>query len=155
MCFVPMFDLRFDENHIPQLVKVQAVESTVESIITPTDVFTLMNASFDMGNMTVECVYVLSLDAKHQIRAIFEVSKGGDAYSIFPIRDMVLRLILSGAHKVVVCHNHPTNNCSPSSDDILCTEKFAEVLKLVDIPLLDHIIVGHDTFYSFMENKLI
>ena len=62
-------------------------------------------------------------------------------------------VILSNASSVMLLHNHPSGSCEPSEQDVLITDRMQEVYKLMDIKLLDHIIIGSDSFYSFTENS--
>ena len=52
-------------------------------------------------------------------------------------------------------HNHPSNNVYPSKEDIRFTNSLLKISKLQGIPLLDHIIVGENTYYSFYENNML
>lgn len=59
------------------------------------------------------------------------------------------------AYSIVCMHNHPSNNVSPSKEDIRFTNSLLKISKLQGIPLLDHIIVGENTYYSFYENNML
>jgi DNA repair protein RadC len=57
----------------------------------------------------------------------------------------------SKASSMIVCHNHPSGNMVPSESDIALTRKIAEACKLLDMTLLDHLIVGHNKYYSLKD----
>ena len=59
------------------------------------------------------------------------------------------------AHFVIIMHNHPTGDPTPSNDDIAVTERFAKAGKILGIELLDHIIFGDNVFTSFKKDKLL
>ena len=59
------------------------------------------------------------------------------------------------AEYIVLLHNHPSGDPSPSEDDMLSTDRIASCGRLMGIPLMDHIIIGDNRYYSFRENHLI
>jgi DNA repair protein RadC len=56
---------------------------------------------------------------------------------------------------MILCHNHPSGKVNPSDSDIKLTNKLVNAGKVLDINILDHIIVGEDTFYSFADENQI
>ncbi len=62
---------------------------------------------------------------------------------------------MNGVNAIIVCHNHPSDECDPSEDDKNITERLVKVSKIIGIKLLDHIIITNNKFYSFFENDLI
>lgn len=59
------------------------------------------------------------------------------------------------AKNIVLTHNHPTASCEPSSDDISCTETIKNLMQTLDIETIDHIIIAHGSYFSFVEHNLI
>lgn len=70
-------------------------------------------------------------------------------------REIFIRALLSGAVNIILCHNHPSGETTPSSEDIKITKAVSEAGKLIGITLLDHIIIGGDSYYSFDEFNLL
>lgn len=72
-------------------------------------------------------------------------------------REMIKSTILSNAAKIIMIHNHPSNRIEPSDYDVEITDRLNHLCKLIEIPLLDHIIIGTDTsrYYSFAEKGKI
>ncbi|MCR9247940.1 MAG: DNA repair protein RadC [bacterium] len=98
-----------------------------------------------------ESFYAVLLDARHRVLTLHVVSTGSvDAAPVHP-REVFSPAIRDGAAAVVVAHNHPSGDPSPSADDRLVTERLREVGTLVGIPLLDHLVVGAERFYTFAE----
>ena len=58
-------------------------------------------------------------------------------------------------HHIILVHTHPSGNSTPSTADIKATEKLREALKLFDIELLDHIVIGDGQYYSFADKEVI
>ena len=97
------------------------------------------------------CLYV---DSRHRLIAAEDLFRGTiDGASVHP-REVVRSVILRGAAAVLLYHNHPSGQVTPSRADELITHKLKEALQLVDVRVLDHIIVGEST-YSMAEHGLI
>ena len=59
--------------------------------------------------------------------------------------------LLSGATRLIVAHNHPSGDCTPSSDDLSLTRQLAQAGRIMGVPLLDHVIIGGDRHLSIHE----
>lgn len=70
-------------------------------------------------------------------------------------REVFLAAILARAAAVILCHNHPSGDPTPSADDRRVTEQLAAAGRLLDIPVHDHVIVGADSYVSFAEAGLL
>lgn len=76
-------------------------------------------------------------------------------YSIVHPREVFKEAYILSASAIICVHNHPSNNLRPSRDDIEITNKLKEIGTILDIQVLDHIIIGKNTYFSFLENDLI
>ncbi len=83
------------------------------------------------------------------------VSKGGISATVVDIRLILREALNEYASGIILAHNHPTNNCVPSEQDINITTKLKNAAKLMDINLLDHIIVCDDKYYSFADENIL
>lgn len=105
------------------------------------------------------------LDKEHLILAMVDtkcclikdvvLSIGTVNGSLISSRDIYIEALKSGAVSIILLHNHPSGNPSPSSQDISVTDTVANAGKIIGIRLLDHIIIGDNTYFSFKSNKLI
>ena len=94
---------------------------------------------------------VLYLNNQHQLISDEILFSGTiDSCSVYP-RELVKRALELDANAIILCHNHPSGITTPSQADHTITSQIKNCLDLFSIRLLDHIIVGHDT-YSFAEN---
>ncbi|MFH2122033.1 MAG: DNA repair protein RadC [Pseudomonadota bacterium] len=92
----------------------------------------------------------LFLDTKNCILAWREMFQGTiDSTTVYP-REVVKEALRLNAAKVILAHNHPSGNTDPSPQDIELTKKLKEILKIIDVKVLDHIIVG-DNLTSFTD----
>lgn len=109
---------------------------------------------FKLGGKEREVFSLMLLDNQHRMIDYVELFHGTvNAASVYP-REVVKAVLLDNAAAVICAHNHPSGVCEPSQADIAITKRLKESLALIDVPLLDHVIVG-ETTYSFAENNLM
>ena len=98
-----------------------------------------------------EVFAILCLSTKHRVIAYHEVSRGTlDATLVHP-REVFKAAILANSAAIILCHNHPSGDTTPSADDIQLTRRLAGAGALLGVDVLDHIIVGDGRYYSFKE----
>jgi DNA repair protein RadC len=109
-----------------------------------------------LADKTTEEFYALFLNAANKLLAIESISNGGITSTVVDCRVLFKKaLAVEGTTQLIVAHNHPSGNLSPSEQDKRLTEKILEGGKLLDIRLLDHIIVAANQYFSFSDNGLI
>lgn len=102
-----------------------------------------------------EYFYCLYLNHKHELIERKLLFMGTINQSIVHPREVFKEAYLSSASSVICLHNHPSNDVRPSKEDISFTNKLVEIGKIQGIPILDHIIVGENSYYSFYEHHNI
>jgi DNA repair protein RadC len=95
------------------------------------------------------------LDSRHRILRQREIYVGTMNHAFVSTRDILRHALADNAAAVVLYHNHPSGDPAPSAEDLAFTRKTAESLKLTDIDLLDHIIVGANRYYSMRQKGLL
>ncbi len=110
---------------------------------------------FNVGYSNQEEFFVVYLNGKGSIIKSEVLYKGSKNSSIVAVDEILRKAIILKASGIVVAHNHPSDNVEPSVNDINVTKKLYESSLLVDIPLLDHIIIGKSGYYSFKQNKIL
>lgn len=109
---------------------------------------------FKLGHYEREVFSILLLDNRHRLISFQELFYGTiDSASIYP-REVVKAVFNANAAAVIFAHNHPSGNAEPSTADKLITERLVDALRLIDVSVLDHIIVGHNSV-SFAERGLL
>ena len=98
-----------------------------------------------------ESFFVLLLDGRHRILGFRVISTGSLQNAPVHPREVFVAAIREGAAALVVAHNHPSGDPSPSTEDRRVTERLRRVGELVGIELLDHVVVGQERFYSFAD----
>ena len=120
-------------------------------IRTPSDLIPFVN-HFAMSEK--EHFLSVTLNGGHDIIQIHVVAVGTcNRLSVHP-RDVFADAIKDNAAGIILCHNHPSGNSEPSSEDVETTRSLLKVSEIVGIPILDHIIIDYNSYYSFMENGL-
>lgn len=111
-------------------------------------------ASFVMGTLRfsqVEEFAVLLLNTKKEVTGIEYISKGTVDCTVVHPREVFGVAVEKSAHSIILVHNHPTGDVTPSREDRMLTRRLREGGELLGIPVLDHIIIGDGEYYSFLE----
>lgn len=147
------YDLRM-KNRLPVLREVQNYgEQNV--CVNPSDMARMINSIFECETLCEEHVWAIAFNTKLKPIGVFEISHGTDESCAITPRELFTRLLLCGAKRFVLAHNHPSGDVSPSNEDRETTERFQECGKVMNIPLIDHIIIGDRNYYSFCELGII
>ena len=136
-----------------QMVKESTLFYDARNLVDPETAVELVKPLFDMADR--EMMVVVSLTTKMEPLAVEIAAVGGINACGIDIRDIFKHSILNNAAYVMCFHNHPSGCSEPSYQDELLTKKMEEGGRLLGIQLVDHIIVGGDTFYSFRRNGQI
>lgn len=102
-----------------------------------------------------ECVILVCLDAKTQILSEQKLSEGSVRMSLISPREIFLAALQCGAVNIMLVHNHPSGDPTPSQADRELTANVRELGDKMDIRLLDHIIIGDNRYTSFKEARLL
>jgi len=129
------------------------VEEPKRKVCSPKDVYTLMYPK--MREQKKEKFITLCLDTKNQILKEEVVSIGSLNASIVHPREVFKSALLESSASVIMVHNHPSGDPSPSREDIMVTEKMVEGGKLLGIDVLDHIIIGEGRYVSLKDEGFV
>lgn len=102
-----------------------------------------------------ECAVVACLTAKFRLIAVREISRGTLSSCIIEPRDVFTPALLANAAAVLVAHNHPSGDPSPSPDDMRVTVQLRNAAAVLGIGFNDHIIIGDQQYYSFKQGGLL
>jgi DNA repair protein RadC len=122
-------------------------------IRSPDDVAKLMMA--ELRYETREHLMALILDARNQVRQTRRISSGTLTESLVHPREVYLEAVRFSAAAIVLVHNHPSGDPSPSPEDIATTRRIYEAGKIMGIDLLDHIIIGDGRWTSLKQSGLM
>ncbi len=119
----------------------------------PADAGILMQSR--MRHLDREHFDIMLLNNANAIINIETISIGTLNSSPVHPREVFKQAIRHSASSVIVAHNHPSGNCMPSDLDMEVTDRLIEAGRIIGIPVIDHIIVGEDNYYSFRENEML
>lgn len=109
----------------------------------------------DLRNEDRERFISIFLDVKNAITGLDEVSVGSISSCIIHPREVFKAAILTNSKSIILAHNHPSGDPSPSEDDISMTRRLIKASEILDIEILDHIIIGYKSYRSFKQDKLM
>lgn len=102
-----------------------------------------------------ESFYLICLNRSSRVLGWLKISQGGLSGTVVDIRHVFSIALKSNSAAILVAHNHPSANLQPSESDIQITRKIKQAGILLEIPLIDHIILTKDGFYSFADEGLL
>ncbi|HPT32584.1 MAG TPA: DNA repair protein RadC [Prolixibacteraceae bacterium] len=108
-----------------------------------------------LGDLDHEEFWILLLNRHNKIIDRFMASKGGITGTVIDVRSIMKVALDKLATSMILCHNHPSGNLSPSDADQQITQKLKEAGKMVDIQVLDHLIITQKKYYSFADEGMI
>lgn len=116
-------------------------------IRSPEDVVTVGREFMRIHEEPEEYMYMICMNTKNKIVGVFEISHGSVNASIVTPREVFQKALLANAVSIILMHNHPSGDSTPSREDIEITKRLVEAGKIVGVEVLDHIIVG-DSYVS-------
>ena len=121
-------------------------------IQSPRDVANLL--MWEMGLLEREHVRVVLLDTKNQVQRIPLVYSGSLNAAVIRVNEVFTEAVRANSHSLIVVHNHPSGDPTPSPEDVQVTEQIVAAGKLLQIEVLDHLIITRSTYVSMKERGL-
>ncbi len=109
---------------------------------------------YEMGALSQEHLRVLLLDTRNQLIRIAEVYQGSLNTSLIRVGEVFRDAVRANAASVIVVHNHPSGDPSPSAEDVAVTRAMVDAGRLLDIEVLDHLVIGTGRFISLKSKGL-
>ncbi len=110
---------------------------------------------YEMSALPQEHLRVLLLDTRNQVIKIHDVVRGSVNAAQVRIAEIFRQAVLTNATAIILAHNHPSGDPTPSADDIALTRQAQEAGRLLDIQVLDHLIIGDNRFVSLKARGLL
>ena len=131
-------------NHVPTAEKIHIVNSK--------DSYEIFKAHWNFDTIELyEEFQILVLNRTNQVLAISKVTTGGTAGTVVDAKMIFMTALLCNSAGIVIAHNHPSGNLTPSNADFELTQKLKDGAKLLDLSILDSIIISKDGYYSFKD----
>lgn len=146
-------------RQIKAVFEITSVSEEISTYLKPKTRYTAPEQIFAafrfMMNETKEHFITLHLDGKNRINCLDVVSIGSLNQSIVHPREVFKTALLSSAAALILIHQHPTGDPTPSREDIEITRRLKEAGEIIGVKILDHIIVGDGEYCSFVERGLL
>lgn len=126
--------------------RVSKTSDNVYKIRSPIDVYNLLNK--EMSSLSKEEIRVVLLDSKNFVKSVVTVVNGSINCASVSMKELLCEPVKQLAVSIILVHNHPSGDPTPSKQDILLTEKVADYASLLDIKLNDHVIIGKNKYVS-------
>lgn len=139
-------------------IQLKAVAELTKRIAIPIDNKIKIKNAKDVADLLMpemryekrEIAKVILLNAKNIIQKIVNISLGGANFACLEPKDVLSEAIKVGAPKIILVHNHPSGDASPSKSDFTLTDRLYESAEMLGIDLLDHIVIGDGTYESIL-----
>ena len=138
---------------IPVIEKTKICEEKV-TLNSPELIFNFLNKYLRLRKRTEEYVYLICFDTKSHPLGLFEISHGTVNSAVLSPREIYMKALLCGAANIVMVHNHPSGDVSPSQVDMNAMERIKSVGELLSLPLMDFIICG-DGYFSAKKQSIL
>lgn len=138
-----------------ELGRRRVTESAMQKgqVVSSRDAYELIHSG--MRDLMQEAFWIILLDRRSRLISIEEIHIGGMSSMVVDPKIVFQKALERKACSVILAHNHPSGSPSPSNEDIRLTEKMRTAGSFIDIKVLDHIIIGDGSFYSFADEGKI
>ena len=120
------------------------------------DTYDILMQIWDQDTLELaESFKVLFLNRANRVMGVYSLSHGGMTGTVADPKLVFIAALKAAACNIILAHNHPSGNLTPSSADISLTEKMVQAGKFLDINVLDHLIVTSDGYLSFADDGLM
>jgi DNA repair protein RadC len=136
-------------------IKLAVAEPTLTPARCSQDVAAIMRPIYASLDADQEHFAVLLLNQKNRVRAFKIISSGSLTASLVHPREVFRAVALYGAAAVVLCHNHPAGDPAPSAEDVDITRRLVECGEIMGVRMVDHVILGKDSIFSFDDRGMM
>ena len=152
MASVTQYKTILDGDGLCKLVKERAVNYQGNwKFGSPKSIYEMLCKVFQHDKQSEEFLYLLCFNNKARLLGVFELSHGGVSSTICSTREIFQKALLCNAAYIILAHNHPSGDVTPSKEDFVSYSKVKQASRVMDVPLRDNLIVGNNSYYSFAE----
>ena len=148
-----------------KLLKVAEVEITYRpkfkvserpQISKSQDAYDILVQQWDKGKIELlEEFKILLLNRRNRVLGIVHISSGGLSGTVADPKVIFTAALKACASGIILCHNHPSGELNPSSEDLALTRRLVEAGNILDLKILDHLIISADGYYSFGDEGIL
>lgn len=134
---------RYSRESIGNVVKIKSSQ----------DIYNLMRP--EIANLPHEEMWAIFLNRSNRVIGKMCVSKGSAVATVFDLKKIMRNALSERAEGIILCHNHPSGNLTPSASDDGVTRKLKDACMALDISFLDHLIITHEGYFSYSDSTSI
>jgi DNA repair protein RadC len=140
-------------SEIELIYKSKVKASQRPQIKSSKDAYALLQSTWDQGKIEYfEQFKTLFLNHSFKVLGLYEMSSGGITGTVVDLRMLFSAALKANATNIMIAHNHPSGNPTPSDADKHMTNKIKQAGEILDIKLLDHLIITSESYYSFIDD---
>lgn len=144
------------ENVIAEIQVSYNTNSRVKQKITSSaSAYEILKSNWNEGRLELQEEFkVLLLNRANDVLGIYNMSMGSVSGTVVDVRLLFAVALKCNASGIILCHNHPSGNLNPSDADKEITKKIKQASEIFDIKMIDHIIITHLGYFSFLDNGI-
>jgi DNA repair protein RadC len=142
------------------LATVHLARRLNQTVLVPAQVFRSSDEIFrhfqaKVEGLKKECLWALLLDGKNRLAGIVKISEGSLTTSMVHPREAFRPAVQEAAAGILFVHNHPSGDPAPSQEDVQITRRLVETGRILGIRVLDHVIIGAFSYFSFADQGML
>ena len=152
------YDLEMEKNNRKQLLRISRELECTEAdynLHTGAMVMDFFRDNYNLHLKSEEYVYLVAADKKCHVLGILQIAHGTVDHAFVGQREIAIRMLLLGAVNGILIHNHPSGDAKPSKEDYRLTGTIEKMFRYIGLRLLDHVIIGRDSYFSMLENGMM
>ena len=151
---ITKYNIELDKDHHPTMVEETTYFYYDRALTSAPEIVAMLNDCIRLRWQAEEKVYMIAFDRRMQVLGVFQVAHGQVGSCRITTREIFLRAVLAGAESIILAHNHPSQDVTPSAKDKHFCDTVANAGMLMSIPLVDFLILG-DGYRSFKEDGIL
>lgn len=133
-------------------IKATRQDFDQKTITKPEDAQSYARKFYKDDIMVYESVFIMLLDRSNKVIGYAKISQGGVCSTVVDVKIVAKYAVDALASSVILVHNHPSGNCTPSENDKMLAKRMKKALEYLDVAFLDSIIITEDGYYSLSDN---
>lgn len=129
--------------------------SQLPKVVTSKEAETQFRALWSDKLQHIEEMYLMVLNRANKVLGYSLISKGGISGTVVDLKIVFQIALKSNASSIILAHNHPSGNLKPSEADLRITKSIREAGKFMELPLLDHLILTDEGYFSFADEGIL
>jgi len=143
-------------TYATQLVRTGSIDYRVRQILSSSDAINVCCEAFSglLKNSPQEQFWIVTLNTKNKVTGLHHITTGTLDASLVHPREVFRAALLDSASSIILVHNHPSGDTTPSKEDLMVTKRLEECGQTLGVDVLDHIVIGWDEAETFSATSI-